>query len=434
MTNPSSVSSDVSGLASSTPSSGATTMGGSMQPTSKFSQLSSLFSGLASEAGTRAIAGDFSNSDYSSVINPILNPTAGLPVAGESNTPAGSSEATGFPTAVSSGQKIPPTSADILHKTDVKKLPMLDQYSIEKIISTRLAGKNSVVKVSDAAAIKAAQDKYGISALALLGIATQESGLGTSRIARDKFNLWGWGATNVNPGGNAKQWANVGEAFNGYAFDLNRVYYDKRNEKSILDMSGLGGGAKIGYAFVDKAGKIPDKQWGPNISKAMSKYLDYGLTAASSTGGSGTGIRKGGYGNLSARDKNRVHRARSKAKSSMTGGFGASVSTSDLLSSTTNSSTNIGNYISTTPENSTEEILINALEILATIAVNTGSASSKLDMLNNLKNTSVNGGTNNIVLTGGNGNTAQNFNANTVATNGVTKNEMSARAIAKGGY
>lgn len=434
MTNPSSISSDVSGLASSTPSSGATTMGGSMQPQSKFSQLSSLFSGLASEAGTRAIAGDFSNSDYSSVINPILNPTAGLPVAGESNTPAGSSEATGFPTAVSSGQKIPPTSADILHKTDIKKLPMLDQYSIEKIISTRLAGKDSVVKVSDAAAIKAAQDKYGISALALLGIATQESGLGTSNIAKKKYNLWGWGATNVNPTGNAKQWSSVGEAFDGYTFALNKTYYTKRNEKSILDISGLGGGAKIGYAFVDSAGKIPDKQWGPNISKAMSKYLDYGLTASSNTGGSGTGIRKGGYGNLSARDKNRVHRARSKAKSSMTGGFGASVSTSDLLSSTTNSSMNIGNYISTTPENSTEEILINALEILATIAVNTGSASSKLDMLNNLKNTSVNGGTNNIVLTGGNGNTAQNFNANTVATNGVTKNEMSARAIAKGGY
>ena len=434
MTNPSSISSDVSGLASSTPSSGATTMGGSMQPQSKFSQLSSLFSGLASEAGTRAIAGDFSNSDYSSVINPILNPTAGLPVAGESNTPAGSSEATGFPTAVSSGQKIPPTSADILHKTDIKKLPMLDQYSIEKIISTRLAGKDSVVKVSDAAAIKAAQDKYGISALALLGIATQESGLGTSNIAKKKYNLWGWGATNVNPTGNAKQWSSVGEAFDGYTFALNKTYYTKRNEKSILDISGLGGGAKIGYAFVDSAGKIPDKQWGPNISKAMSKYLDYGLTASSNTGGSGTGIRKGGYGNLSTRDRNRVHRARSKAKSSMTGGFGASVSTSDLLSSTTNSSMNIGNYISTTPENSTEEILINALEILATIAVNTGSASSKLDMLNNLKNTSVNGGTNNIVLTGGNGNTAQNFNANTVATNGVTKNEMSARAIAKGGY
>lgn len=437
MTNPSSVSSDVSGLASSTPSGGATTTtGGSMQPQSKFSQLSSLFSGLMSEAGSRAIAGDYNNTDYSSVINPIINPTAGLPVAGEAAMSTGSSEATGFPTAVSSGQKIPPTSADILHKTDIKKLPMLDQYSIEKIISTKLAGKNSVVKVSDAAAIKAAQDKYGISALALLGIATQESGLGTSNIAKTKYNLWGWGATNVNPSGNAKQWASVGEAFDGYTFGLNDKYYTKRNEKSILDISGLGGGAKIGYAFVDKAGKIPDQQWGPNISKIMSKYLDYGLTASANTGGSGTGIRRSsGTSNLSGRDMTRMRRATTKAKKSMTGGFGASVSTSDLLSSTTNSSSNIGNYISTTPDNTTEEILINALEILATIAVNTGSASSKLDMLNNLRNTTVsNGGTNNIVLTGTNGNTAQNFNASTVGMNNVSKNEISARAIAKGGY
>ena len=437
MTNPSSVSSDVSGLSSSTPSGGATTTtGGSMQPQSKFSQLSSLFSGLMSEAGSRAIAGDYSNTDYSSVINPIINPTAGLPVAGEAAMSIGSSEATGFPTAVSSGQKIPPTSADILHKTDIKKLPMLDQYSIEKIISTKLAGKNSVVKVSDAAAIKAAQDKYGISALALLGIATQESGLGTSNIAKTKYNLWGWGATNVNPSGNAKQWASVGEAFDGYTFGLNDKYYTKRNEKSILDISGLGGGAKIGYAFVDKAGKIPDQQWGPNISKIMSKYLDYGLTASANTGGSGTGIRRSsGTSNLSGRDITRMRRATTKAKKSMTGGFGASVSTSDLLSSTTNSSSNIGNYISTTPDNTTEEILINALEILATIAVNTGSASSKLDMLNNLRNTTVsNGGTNNIVLTGTNGNTAQNFNASTAGMNNVSKNEISARAIAKGGY
>lgn len=437
MTNPSSVSSDVSGLASSTPSGGATTAtGGSMQPQSKFSQLSSLFSGLMSEAGSRAIAGDYSNTDYSSVINPIINPTAGLTIPGESAMATGSSEATGFPTAVSSGQKIPPTSADILHKTDIKKLPMLDQYSIEKIISTKLAGKNSVVKVSDAAAIKAAQDKYGISALALLGIATQESGLGTSNIAKTKYNLWGWGATNVNPSGNAKQWASVGEAFDGYTFGLNDKYYTKRNEKSILDISGLGGGAKIGYAFVDKAGKIPDQQWGPNISKIMSKYLDYGLTASASTGGSGTGIRRSsGTSNLSGRDITRMRRATNKAKSSMTGGFGASVSTSDLLSSTTNSSSNIGNYISTTPDNTTEEILINALEILATIAVNTGSASSKLDMLNNLRTASVsNGGTNNIVLTGTNGNTAQNFNASTAGMNNVSKNEISARAIAKGGY
>ena len=38
----------------------------------------------------------------------------------------------------------------------------------------------------------------------------------------------------------------------------------------------------------------------------MSKYLDYGLTASASTGGSGTGIRRSsGTSNLSGRDMTR---------------------------------------------------------------------------------------------------------------------------------
>ena len=439
MTDPSSVSNDVSGITSSNPTSGATTVGGMHQNQSKLSMISSLFSGLATEATNRVLSGDMSNTDFSSVINPIINPTAGNEVSGEATMAIGSSEATGFPTSVSSGQKIPATSADILHKTDIKKLPMLDQYSIEKIISTRLAGKNSVVKVSDAAAIKAAQDKYGISALALLGIATQESGLGTSNIAKTKYNLWGWGATNVNPSGNAKQWSNVAEAFDGYTYALNEKYYKKRNEHSILDISGLGGGAKIGYAFTDNAGKNIDRQWGPAISRTMSKYLDYGLTASANTGGSGRGIRNsvGGYGNanISNRNRRRINKATTNARKSITGGFGASISTNDLLSSTSNSN-NISNYIKTTPDNSTEEILINALEILSAIAVNTGTTSSKLDLLNNLKGNSsiTTGGTNNIVVTGNNENPAKNFNANTTSLGNVSKNEATARAIAKGGY
>ncbi len=36
-----------------------------------------------------------------------------------------------------------------------------------------------------------------------------------------------------------KQWANVVEAFNGYAFGFTEYIDDKRNEKSILDMSDL---------------------------------------------------------------------------------------------------------------------------------------------------------------------------------------------------
>ena len=57
-------------------------------------------------------------------------------------------------------------------------------------------------------------------------------------------------------------------------------------------------------------------------------------------------------------------------------------------------------------------------------------------MLNNLKGNSsiTTGGTNNIVVTGNNENPAKNFNANTTSLGNVSKNEATARAIAKGGY
>lgn len=38
-----------------------------------------------------------------------------------------------------------------------------------------------------------------MSALAILGIGALESGWGTSNIAKKTNNIWGYGATNVNP-------------------------------------------------------------------------------------------------------------------------------------------------------------------------------------------------------------------------------------------
>ena len=40
-----------------------------------------------------------------------------------------------------------------------------------------------------------------MSALAILGIGALESGWGTSNIAKKTNNIWGYGATNVNPEG-----------------------------------------------------------------------------------------------------------------------------------------------------------------------------------------------------------------------------------------
>ena len=262
--------------------------------------ITNVFSQYASAALNGVLTGNFDSSQISWSGAMSGGTTSDGTVTSNAGSYAGitygasSSEATAYPSAVTSGQAIPSASADAIIKTDIKKLPKLDKASIEKIISTRLAGKDSVVKVSDAAAIKQAQDDSGISALALMGIATQESGLGTSNIAKKKYNLWGWNATNANPSGNAKQWASVGDAFAGYAYDLNRLYYAKRGEKSLLDISGHGCKPNIGYAYTDSG--QPSTSWAPAISKVIKSYLDYGLTA-SANGGSGTGRKHfGGYG------------------------------------------------------------------------------------------------------------------------------------------
>lgn len=44
-----------------------------------------------------------------------------------------------------------------------------------------------------------AQEKNGVSALAMLALASHESGFGTSAIARAKFNFFGWGAYDASP-------------------------------------------------------------------------------------------------------------------------------------------------------------------------------------------------------------------------------------------
>ena len=58
------------------------------------------------------------------------------------------------------------------------------------------------------------QNEYNVSALGLLAIACLESAYGTSHIAVDKHNLFGWGAVDSNPYNGAWDWSDmpVGDA------------------------------------------------------------------------------------------------------------------------------------------------------------------------------------------------------------------------------
>ena len=89
------------------------------------------------------------------------------------------------------------------------QLPKLSTAQIAQIIKKHFS-RSPVISENDAEGIYNAQKTTGMSALAILGIGALESGWGTSNIAKKTNNIWGYGATNVNPEGNAHRYGRVG--------------------------------------------------------------------------------------------------------------------------------------------------------------------------------------------------------------------------------
>lgn len=90
----------------------------------------------------------------------------------------------------------------------------LDQF-LATLDDSPLAGKGD--------AFKDAESEFGINALFLLAVAGHESGYGTSAIARDKNNLFGFKATDDDPSGNAATFASVEASVDAAA----RLFADK---------------------------------------------------------------------------------------------------------------------------------------------------------------------------------------------------------------
>lgn len=160
--------------------------------------------------------------------------------------------------------------ANNLSKLDVTtELPKLSPNQISKIIEKHFS-KSTVIKPSDANGIYEAQQKSGMSALAILGIGALESGYGTSAIAKQKNNLWGWNATNVNPGGNATTFAPVAQGALEFANKYLKTYYNNYGAKSIY-AAGTGDNPKgMGYAYHDNGSINP--QWATSINTIMGNF------------------------------------------------------------------------------------------------------------------------------------------------------------------
>lgn len=172
-----------------------------------------------------------------------------------------------------------------LKNTDLTQLPKLSEGQITSLINKFFSSEGSVMNASDAAGLYQAQAQSGISALALLGIGALESGYGTSNIARQKGNLWGWGAVNSNPMGGAKTFSsNAGAAAVEYANNLKSLYYNDRGATSIYAIGTGDNPSGLGYAYYDD-GSI-NKSWADQVASIMGKFAQ-SLGSTGVSGGTG---------------------------------------------------------------------------------------------------------------------------------------------------
>lgn len=148
-------------------------------------------------------------------------------------------------------------------------LPKLSTGQISEIISKHFSN-SPVIKPSDAEGIYNAQQKSGMSALAILGIGALESGYGTSSIAKQKNNIWGWNATNVNPGGNATAFSQMSQGASEFADAYMKTYYNGYGAKSIQSAGTGDNPSGKGYAYYDN-GTINTK-WAKDVGSIMRDF------------------------------------------------------------------------------------------------------------------------------------------------------------------
>ena len=117
-----------------------------------------------------------------------------------------------------------------------------------------------------------------MSALAILGIGALESGYGTSNIAKQKNNIWGWNATNVNPGGNATAFSQMSKGAEEFANAFMKTYYNGYGAKSIYAAGTGNNPSGKGYAYHDN-GTINTK-WATDIGSIMKNFYQTAKNSA----------------------------------------------------------------------------------------------------------------------------------------------------------
>ncbi len=138
-------------------------------------------------------------------------------------------------------------------------------------VSTRSTGSSAIInryfagtKLSGLGnAFEKAGEKYGVNPIFLASIAALESGYGESKIARDKNNLFGYGAYDEDPYKYAKSFSTVQNGIDIVASKISEDYLDEAgkyyNGKTTE-------GVNVRYAT--------DKEWHNKIDKIIRNMMN----------------------------------------------------------------------------------------------------------------------------------------------------------------
>lgn len=127
-------------------------------------------------------------------------------------------------------------------------------FTPEQYNSYIAANKKESVMLTTGNAFVSAQNTYTINALLMFGVAINESGWGTSSIAKEKNNLFGLNAVDSSPGASANTFKSVEHCINEFAYEW--VHKDYLN----------------GGDFRYRGPHLGDKHSGMNVKYASDPY------------------------------------------------------------------------------------------------------------------------------------------------------------------
>lgn len=144
----------------------------------------------------------------------------------------------------------------------------LEDY--KKILSNQTQDLNNVFK-NNYKAFYDAEQKYGINGVFLASIAIHESGWGNSTIAKDKFNLFGFGAYDSSPYESAVTFENYKQGIDKVAGWLASNYLNVTG--TVLKTGEIASGLYYNEATVSGVNVryATDEMWGTKIFNTMQK-------------------------------------------------------------------------------------------------------------------------------------------------------------------